>query len=202
MRSIAAGFAAFATVVALAGPAAGQDRRGAQVTPLVGGMIFGDMLRGPLGTSLSMGVGPLLGVQIALPVAGPVALYGSGAWARSDIRVGIPFVGGLDIGDAEVALADAGLELRAPGPGARPFVQVGAGLAHHQVRHPVLDIQSTSVAWVAGIGVDVPLGRALSVRLLARDHVGGPDLREALFVPIEARRAHNLSLSAGLSLSF
>ncbi|MCI0435081.1 MAG: hypothetical protein L0271_15785 [Gemmatimonadetes bacterium] len=189
-------------VAGFPGAVAAQQGAGVRVAPLAGAMVFGDMVRGPLGSSLTMASGALFGAQVSAPIAGPLAVYGSGSWASSDIEIGVPFIGGLDVGDADVLFADAGLELRANTGHARPFLQLGAGLAHYSVRHPMLDIDSDNLILVGGAGVDIPVLPALGLRILVRDHVGAPDLREALLIPVEARTSHNLSLSLGLAFGF
>jgi len=196
------GLSTCAVSAALALPGSAQRAPALRIAPLAGTMLFGDMVRGPIGTSLSLGTAPLIGAQVAVSVAGPLALYGSAGFARSDIRVGVPLVGGLDVGDADVMLGDAGLELRGVGDAVRPFLQLGVGVARYRVRHELLDIESNGAVWVGGAGIDMAVSRSLGLRLLARDHVGAPDLREALLLDVEGRTSHNLSFSVGLAFGF
>jgi len=128
--------------------------------------------------------------------------YGSAGFARSQIRVGVPFAGGLDVGDAAIALGDAGVEVRGTSSAVRPLVQLEAGMARYRVRHAILDIESTSPVWVGGAGVDVAVSRSLWLRLLVRDHVGALDLQEAIFLDIDSRTSHNVSFSIGLAFGF
>jgi hypothetical protein len=59
---------------------------------------------------------------------------------------------------------------------------------------------STNFAYNLGAGVDVPLGPRLGLQLMAKDYIGKFDVREATAVPVDARTAHNWTLSAGVRL--
>src|SRR5439155_26628356 len=61
--------ASLSTVIALASSAAAQvstPRTSLHVTPYAGYMVFGDYLKGPLGTSLTNAPGPIYGAQLGL----------------------------------------------------------------------------------------------------------------------------------------
>jgi hypothetical protein len=185
------------------GEASAQSGNGAAIMPYAGYMIFGDLLEGPLGTSLSNANGSIIGAQLSLPVAGPVSLYANGGLARSDLNVGLPILGGIGIGSTDAWLFDGGLEVRVPTAGAiSPVLQAGAGVTHYSISNSILETESTNGMGVLGLGVDVAITRNLGLRLMARDHIGKFDFREAVFVDIQGRTAHNVGLTAGLRMAF
>lgn len=191
------------TGLLVAGGASAQSGNGAAIMPYAGYMIFGDLLEGPLGTSLSNANGAIVGAQLSIPVAGPVSLYANGGLARSDLDVGLPIVGGIGIGSTDAWMVDGGLEVRVPTASAiSPVLQAGAGVTHYSITNSILETESTSGMGVLGLGVDMAITRNIGLRLMARDHIGKFDFREAVFVDIQGRTAHNVGLTAGLRVSF
>lgn len=173
------------------------------ITPQAGYMFFGNHLEGPLGTSLRNAAGPMYGAQLALRIAEPVALIASGGYAGSDLQIGLPIVGGVDIASTSVWLADAGLELRLPTTGAvRPFVQGGVGIIRYEIETPILDIHATNPAFNAGVGVDLGIARGIGLRLLAKDYIGEFDFAEVTSFDIDGGLSHNFALTAGLRIGF
>ena len=86
------------------------------VTPYAGYMVFGDFASGPLGTSLSNAPAPIFGAQARdadrtrcvddrQPCCCP----------RSDIKAGIPILGGLSVAHNAMVFYDAGLQARHSG---------------------------------------------------------------------------------------
>jgi hypothetical protein len=200
MRTIAAG-AIFAILAGTASASAQVSR--IELVPTAGYMVFGDVLRGPIGTSLSNANGPVFGAQLNLPLGGPVSMYLGGAYARSEMQVGIPVFGGVGVGDTDAWLGDAGLELRGGSERSiRPVVQLGVGAAHYRIQTGFLDLAATSVALTGGLGIDVPLGQTLGLRIMAKDYVGKFDFKEATALNIESRTAHNVALNVGLRVGF
>jgi Outer membrane protein beta-barrel domain len=190
------------TALALAACAAtqlhAQSVEHAELVPFAGYMVFGDLLRGPLGTTLSNSNGTVFGAQLGLHVAGPVSVYGSGAFSRSDLTVGVPFLGGVAVGRTDAWLADAGLQFEAATAGpVAPLVQAGVGAVRYDISNGPLRTRSTNAVLAFGAGIDVDLG-PVGLRLMARDHVGRFDFQQAAFVDIEGRTAHHVSLIAGL----
>lgn len=179
-----------------------------ELTPYAGYLIAGDHLAGPLGTSVGARGGPVLGAQLALNVTPSIAVVGHVGRATSDLEIGVPFLGGYDVGSSEVWLVDAGLQLSAPalsrgGAGVVPFVQIGAGAARHELSGAgILRTNATNFAFNAGIGADLMLGRTVGVRLLAKDYVGRFDMREASGVDAGSEIGHDVALSVGLKLGF
>ena len=70
------------------------------ISPYAGYMMFGKLFEGPIGTSMSAGSGPLYGAQMSLTMAKNVALYGNVGYSSSDLKIGLPILGGLDVGSA------------------------------------------------------------------------------------------------------
>lgn len=182
--------------------AAQQDRDGAELVPFTGYMIFGDLLRGPLGTTLSNANASMFGAQAGVPIAGPLSLYVSTAMARSDLTIGAPVFGGLAIGTSKAWLIDGGLELRVPNRAFTPVFQAGAGATHYRIENAFLSTRSTNPSLALGAGLDVALSPSIGLRLMARDYIGRFDFGEATFTDISGRRAHHVGLMAGLRIAF
>ena len=178
-----------------------------QLAPYAGYMVFGDMFDGPLGATLSNANGAVYGAQLAVRLAPGIALVGNFARADASLQVGVPFLGGYDVGESTVLLYDAGLQLgTALGDRARiplaPFVQVGVGGMRHDVRSGPLRTDASNLALNAGLGADVGLSRGVALRLMAKDYMGRFDTEEATGLGMEANYSHNFALSAGMTFSF
>jgi len=178
-----------------------------QLTPYAGYMIFGDMVRGPLGTSLSNANGAVYGAQLGVKLTDDIAIVGNVGRASADMRVGVPFLSGVTVGSSSMWLYDGGLQLTLPAAARAalpiaPFVQVGAGAISYEVRSGPVRTTSTNVAYNAGVGADVPLGGSVGLRLMAKDYVGRFDAHEATSLPVRGELSHNWALSAGLRLGF
>jgi len=174
------------------------------LTPYAGYMFSGSILDGPLGTRLSNAAGTVYGAQLGINLTDNIAVIGNVARTSSSLEVGIPFLGGLSFGNSSMWLYDAGLQLSLPAGALpiAPFVQVGAGAINHDVSSGSINVKSTNVAYNAGIGADLSLGRNFGVRLMAKDYIGRFDVEEATELPVEGKLAHNWALSAGLKIGF
>ncbi len=177
------------------------------VTPYVGYMVFGDFLEGPVGSTLSNANGVVYGAQLGVNLSKNVALVGNVARASADLEVGIPFVGGVSVGNNSAWLFDGGIQLSAPLGGLSalpitPFVQVGAGAIRHEIDNALLKTDATNFAFNAGVGADIAFGRNLGLRLMAKDYIGKFDFEEASQLDVEGKQAHHWALSAGLKLGF
>lgn len=179
---------------------------GPSISPYAGYMMFGDIVDGPLGTSLTSSSGTVFGAQANLPLGSTLSVVGNVAYSEPDLRFGIPVLGGVNFGKAEVFMYDAGFQFTAPSrPGERkitPFVQVGAGAMSYDVQVAGLSRKATNLAFNAGLGADVPIAENIGLRLFAKDYIGKFDINEATGVDYEAETSHNIALSAGLKLSF
>lgn len=177
------------------------------VTPYAGYMSFGDFVRGPLGTSLSMKSGAVYGAQLAMQITPNVALVGNVAHASTSLQAGVPFLSGLDVGSASMWLYDGGLQLDIPTGGSglplTPFVQVGAGAVRYQLAPAdFLKTDATNFAFNAGVGFDYSMSKAVGLRLSARDYMGKFDVREATTLNVNTPMSHNWAFTAGLRIGF
>lgn len=200
---------AVAAVVSFAAPASAQlaTERGTpaiSLTPYVGYMVFGDFLDGPLGTSLSSDNAMVFGGQVGLGLTKNIALVGNVAYGESKWSVRVPILGGISLGDANVLLYDAGLQLMMPvgTGGITPFLQGGAGAMKLSVDNSLVKTSGTNFVGNVGAGVDVQLARAIGLRLMAKDYIGKVDFQEATGIPVEGDVAHNFVLSAGVKIGF
>ena len=204
--------------IALASQSAEAQRRGGRrmpviddtpapsVSPYAGYMVFGDIVDGPFGTSLTSSSGAVYGIQGNLPLGSTLSFVGNVGYAQPDLRFGVPILGGITFGKSDVWLYDAGLQFSAPTRrGERsivPFLQVGAGGMKYDMEVAGIKRSASNIAFNAGLGVDVPLMQNLGLRLFAKDYIGKFDVNEAAGVDYEAKTSHNIALSAGLKLQF
>lgn len=174
------------------------------ITPYAGYMKFGNIVNGPLGTSLRNAGTAVYGAELSLGLARNLALVGNVGYAQPDLEVGLPLVGGLSVGESSVLLYDAGLRLSVPlqsgGLPLTPFVQAGAGGIRQSVRVDPVKTHSTDFAYNFGGGVDLALSPRLGLQVMAKDYVGKFDAGEATGVDVDTRTTHNWALSAGLRL--
>lgn len=192
-----------AMALPVASPALAQSGANrAELVPMAGMLFFDDLITGPVGSRLTNADGAVFGAQLGIPIAGPLALYGSGAYSRSTLDIGVPLVGGFSIADTDAFLIDGGLQLRVPTPGRiDPVFQVGAGVMHYRIDAPIVSTSSTSAALTLGAGLDMTITPGLGLRVMAKDYIGKFDFREAAFVNVDGRTGHNLGLVAGLRFS-
>lgn len=207
-----AGFTAALSLVAL--PAAAQravrNRAPAatlSISPYAGYMAFGDLVNGPLNTSIKSASAPIYGAQLNLPLGTSLSIVGNVAYTQPDLSVGVPILGSVSFGKSNIWLYDAGLQLSAPGYGSGdrgifPFVQVGGGAMKYDVQVSGLTRNATNAAFTAGIGADIPLAQNIGIRLMARDYVGKFDFNDATSLNLDTKTSNNVALSAGLKLAF
>ena len=203
LRSLCAGAIAIAGLL-LALPLEAQSARPGSfgITPYAGYMKFGNLVNGPLGTSVRGAAGPVYGAEATVGITRGLALVGNVAYASSDLEVGLPVVGGLSFGKSSALLYDAALRLSVPGGagGISPFVQAGAGAMRQEIEVAPVSTRSTNFAYNVGAGVDVPLGPRLGLQLMGKDYIGKFDAREATAVNLDTKTTHNWTLSAGVRL--
>jgi len=178
-----------------------------QLTPYAGYMFFGDFLKGPVGTSISSASGPMYGAQLGVNLSPNVSLIGNVARASGDLKVGIPFLGGVSVGQSSAWMYDAGIQLGTSlGERSRlpitPFVQVGAGAIRYEVGSSLLKTNATNFAANAGLGADIGLGNRISLRVLAKDYIGKFDVKQATSLDVQSTTSHNIGLSGGLKVEF
>lgn len=177
------------------------------LTPYAGYMVFGDYVKGPLGTSLSNAPAPVFGAQLGMKLSPNISLVGNVATTSSDIKAGIPFLGGLSVARSSMLLYDAGLQLDIPitsvaGTSVAPFVQAGAGAIRYEISQSFFSTKATNFAANVGVGADVALSRGIGIRLMAKDYIGKFDFKDATYLDLSGETAHHFAFSAGLRLSF
>lgn len=168
-------------------------------------MTFGDYVTGPIGTRISNQSTAVYGAEVGVDLTPNVALVGNLGYADSNIRVGLPIIGGLSIADSKVLMYDGGIQLRMPattafGTGLVPFVQGGAGAMRYEVRTGPLKTQATNFAFNAAVGVDLQLSRAIGIRGTVKDYIGRFDMKEATHLDVRSDMTHNWVFSVGLNL--
>lgn len=178
-----------------------------QLTPYAGYMIFGDYLKGPLGTSISNAPGLLYGIQLGMKLAPNVSLVGNLGYTSSDIKAGIPFLGGYSIAHSSTLLYDGGIQLDLPlgngsGVGLKPFAQAGVGAMRYNISESILQTNTTNFAANVGAGADIALGQGMALRLLAKDYIGKFNFHDATQLDVQGQTTNNWALSAGLRFNF
>jgi hypothetical protein len=208
---------ALAGVILASGPVAAQSSAPSsrvagkpfQFTPYAGYIMFGNFIDGPLGTSLSRAAGPLYGAQLGMAIAPGVQLVGNVAYSDGDLKIGLPFVGGLTVGSTRALMYDGSVQLDIPMPKTNslalaPFVQAGAGAIRWDIDlgNSTLQTKATNLAANLGAGVDLPLGPGMGIRFMAKDYIGKFDFKEAVGFSPSDKTMHNWALTAGLKLEF
>jgi hypothetical protein len=203
VRSLLAGtLAGLLLAAAPRAPLAAQSI-GLGITPYAGYMKFGNLVNGPLGTSVRAAGAPMYGAELQLGLVPGLALVGNVAYAKSDLEVGAPIVGGLSVGESSALMYDAGLRLRLPMSGLvgiSPFVQAGAGAMRQNLRLDPVATHATNFAYNVGGGVDLRLAPRLGMQLMVKAYIGKFDAREATSLDVDNRTTHNWAVSAGLRL--
>jgi opacity protein-like surface antigen len=167
--------------------------------------MFGKLFSGPIGTSISAGSGPVYGAQMSLTMAKNVALYGNVGYSSSDLKIGLPIIGGLDVGSSKALMYDGGVELKIPMQAASvvtPFVQGGVGAIRYEVESGFLNANATNVAYNVGGGVDVRLSPNFGVRVMAKDYLGKFDFKEATTFNVNGKTTNNVALTLGVNFGF
>jgi hypothetical protein len=200
-------FLGAAALLAFALPLQAQQVRepAVRLTPYVGYMGFGSLVSGPLGSQLTNGTGLAYGAQLSIPLTPSIGIYGNLAYSRPGLEVGIPILGGISVGDGSVLMYDGGLQLTVPGRTAQqisPFVQAGVGAMKYSFDLSPIRLDATNLAYNVGVGADLPLGRNLGVRVLAKDYIGKFDASDVVGLDVETRTTHNWALSVGVTLGF
>ena len=179
-----------------------------EATPYVGYMVFGDFVKGPLGSSIYSAPAPVLGAQLGMKLAPNISLVGNIATTSSDIKAGIPFLGGLSVAHSTMVLYDANLQLDIPvtssmsGISFSPFIQAGAGAIHYDISESLISTKANNFAGNVGLGADVTLTKDFGIRLMAKDYIGKFDVKDATSLDFSGETANNFAFSAGVRVSF
>jgi hypothetical protein len=177
------------------------------VSPYAGIMIFGDYLSGPLGTSVSNAPAAVYGTQVGLSLSPNLSLIGNIGYAQSDIKVGIPILGGLSVGHSSMLIYDGGLEynfgsMKSSGLPVSPFVQAGVGAIRYNIDESIIQTNTTNLAGNLGVGADFQLSKGMALRFLAKDYIGKFNFQDATGFDISGPTVNNYTLSAGLRFDF
>ncbi|MCO4099581.1 MAG: porin family protein [Gemmatimonas sp.] len=198
-----------AAVIVAASPLLAQAQKGtgvgAHLTPFAGYLITGDWYDGPVGTSIAATNAPMLGVQGGIPLSKGVSLVGNLAYASGDLRIGLPLLGGVNVGSANTWMYDVGLELgglAGRSTGIAPFVQGGIGGMTNDIKASVFETRASNVAYTAGVGVDLGISNGLVVRVQAKDWISRFNSEDAVGFRVNGNLAHNVALTAGVKLRF
>lgn len=197
---------AISAASAVAQSTAKSATSGAFIAPYAGYMSHTAWFDGPLSTNIRAASSPVAGATVGVPLMKGVSLTGSVAYSSGDLEIGVPIIGGIDVGTAKSWMYDVALEVggtsRSTVSGIAPFLQGGIGGINNNVSNSLLDTHSTSLAYIAGVGVDMRLTRSAALRLQARDYMGRFDSQEAVGIKVNGNLAHNWALSAGVKLAF
>ena len=197
---------ALAAASAVASSMQAQTTSGAFVAPFAGYLHHGAWFDGPLSTTIRAAGAPVAGAQVGVPLMKGVSLTGSVAYSSGDLEIGLPFIGGIDVGTNKTWMYDVALEVgglsRTHQSGIAPFLQGGIGGITNNVTNTLLDVHSTNLAYIAGAGVDMRVTRGVALRLQARDYIGRFDSQEAVGFKVNGNLAHNWVLGAGVKLAF
>ena len=178
-----------------------------EVTPYAGYLFSGDIVSGPLGSAIGAAPAPLVGTQIGMRISPNLTVIGNLATGSSDVKAGIPILGGVSVASSRVVLYDAGLQLDLPmatasGTAFSPFVQGGVGGMRYDLSESFITTTSQNLAANVGIGADVAVGSGVGVRLMAKDYIGRFDFQEATSLDVNTNTTNNYALSVGVRFSF
>jgi hypothetical protein len=205
MRSHLVRSAAVVAAFAFAAPLGAQAGVGSSLTPYAGYLVTGQWYDGPVGTNLSTTNAPMVGVHAGIPITRGIALVGSVGYASGDLRVGLPIIGGVNVGTAKMWLYDAGVELgglAGKSRGIAPYVTAGIGGMTNDIENTFFSTRATNLAYTAGVGVDIGLADAFALRVQAKDYIGKFDSQEAVGFNVDGNLTHNWALTAGVKLRF
>jgi len=100
--------------LALTTPLSAQRSAGPSfgITPYAGYIKFGNLVSGPLGTSLRDAGAAVYGAEATLGLTSGIALVANAAYSQPSLEIGAPLIGGVSVGRGSVLLYDAALRLR------------------------------------------------------------------------------------------
>jgi hypothetical protein len=175
------------------------------VTPTAGYLSYGAYFNGPAGLAFSNANGAAYGGQLDFAVWRNLSLVGSVLHATSDWSFqGVPLIGTVNVGGANLWFYDAGVRLHFPLGSRRsvaPFVEAGAGAIRYAVDNVLLTGHATNFALTAGVGVLARLSDRLSLEGTIKDHAASfRSVDQASGLGVTGRWAHTIGFLAGLSI--
>src|SRR5688572_12067490 len=131
------------------------------VQPYGGYLVSQKFVEGPLNSSLGVVSSPLYGLQASLPLAPGASLVGALGYSSGDLEVGVPILGGVNIGSSSTWLFDAAVELRLDSwqeKGKRfvPLVHLGGGALRRELTVAGVSANTTDFMVSGGVGADFP----------------------------------------------
>jgi hypothetical protein len=177
------------------------------VAPYAGYLITQNFIDGPLETSLGTVNAPVYGAQASFPLAPGASLVGTIGYSSGDLEVGVPFLGGMSVGNSSAWVFDASVELRADSwqsKGKRfvPLAQLGGGAISRELSVLGVSARATDFMVSGGVGADFPVTNSLAVRLMVKDHYGKADFGSLGPVSAKTNDLHTIALTAGMRLAF
>jgi hypothetical protein len=149
----------------------------------------------------------MYGTQFNLALSPNVSLVGNLGYTSSDIKIGVPFFGGITAGRSTMYMYDAGLEYdfgssKSGSIPFTPFVLAGVGAMHYNIDEDIASTQATNLAGNVGVGADFVVGRGVALRLMAKDYIGQFNFQDATGLGLTGQTANNFALTAGLRFDF
>jgi hypothetical protein len=186
------------------------------VQPYTGYFIGGELTNDP---QLTLEDKPLYGAQLGYSFSPNFTVVGNVAYSPTNFayetRAGST-VNQRASGNIDLLLYDANLQFRLPfvanrvGSTIAPFVQAGVGAIKYSPDENggVRDVEKgpTSVAFNAGLGVDVQIRKAIGLRFMAKDYITSQSFSDfsstVNSVGDDDVYANNIALTAGLNFGF
>lgn len=194
--------AAIAGTALVAAPVAAQTNLSIGVAPYVGYMHLGDLLSGPLNTSLGGINDFVFGGRADLVITPNISVVGNVGYVSGDMKFGIPLVGNITVGDRSALMYDLGLRYQAPlGTGRLvPFVEAGVGAMRQKVATGPISVTATDLAWHAGVGASVELAPEAALQLSATDYIGKFNPGDSAGLDLSTDTIHNFAVVVGIRL--
>jgi hypothetical protein len=218
-------FVSVAALATVAGVAGAQSAPAGAITaghgsvylqPYAGYLIGGELTNDP---QLTVEDKPLYGAQLGYSFSPNFTIVGNVAYSPTNFAYETRTSGTVNQrqgGNINLLLYDANLQFRVPfianrvGSTIAPFIQVGGGAIKYSPdnNNGVSDIEKgpTSVAFNAGLGVDVQIRRLIGLRLMAKDYLTSQSFSDfsstVNSVGDNDVYANNIALTAGLNFGF